>query len=233
MKTVLLRLEGPLQSWGTQGRFGIRETEREPTKSGVLGLVGAALGMERGDRVTLARLRTLSMAVRVDREGTVLRDYHTVGGGDFRGKKHGVWDPDGNKGATALTERYYLQDASFLVGLCSEDHGFAQTVAAALASPRWPLALGRRACAPTEPILVGSANGSLESILRSQPFPERLLRGASTPPRLRLVVEASNSLEGAPRHDEPESFALYQRKHLVRYVKTEFIDATLETAPCS
>lgn len=233
MKTVLLRLEGPLQSWGTQGRFGIRETEREPTKSGVLGLVGAAMGMTRDDTETLSRLRTMRMGVRVDREGAVLRDYHTVGGGRFRGQRHGVWDPGGNKGATALTERHYLQDASFLVGLCSEDHALAQTVAEALLSPKWPLALGRRACAPTEPILVGCADGSAEAVLRAQPFPLRLLRGESIPPRLRLVVEASNSLEGAPRHDEPESFALYQRKHLVRYVKTEFMDATLETAPCS
>ena len=62
MKSVLLRLEGPLQSWGAQGRFGIGDTDREPSKSGVLGLVGAALGTVRNDGDLLASLRTLATA---------------------------------------------------------------------------------------------------------------------------------------------------------------------------
>jgi CRISPR system Cascade subunit CasD len=113
MKSVLLRLAGPLQSWGTQGRFGIRDTDTEPSKSGVLGLVGAALGMQREDEATLARLRTLQMAVRVDREGSPLRDYHTVGGGRFRGGAYGLWSVEAGKleEKTALTQRYYLCDA--------------------------------------------------------------------------------------------------------------------------
>ena len=59
MKVLLIRLEGPLQAWSAQGKLGVRDTEREPTKSGVLGLIGAALGMPRTDDVTLAALASL------------------------------------------------------------------------------------------------------------------------------------------------------------------------------
>ena len=47
MSTLLLRLAAPLQSWGASSKFGRRATEREPTKSGVIGLVAAALGIRR------------------------------------------------------------------------------------------------------------------------------------------------------------------------------------------
>jgi CRISPR-associated Cas5-like protein len=92
MKSVLIRLEGPIQSWGTQGRFSIRDTDTEPSKSGVIGFVAGALGMKRDDDAMLARLSALEMAVRIEREGALLHDYHTAGGGKFRGKDHSVWE---------------------------------------------------------------------------------------------------------------------------------------------
>ena len=42
--TLFLRLEGPLQSWGERGHWAVRDTAPEPTKSGVVGLLGCALG---------------------------------------------------------------------------------------------------------------------------------------------------------------------------------------------
>jgi CRISPR system Cascade subunit CasD len=47
MPTLLLRLVGPMQSWGTTSRFDQRDTGKEPSKSGVIGLVAAALGIDR------------------------------------------------------------------------------------------------------------------------------------------------------------------------------------------
>lgn len=44
MATLLLRLAAPLQSWGSDSKFETRKTGREPTKSGVVGLLAAALG---------------------------------------------------------------------------------------------------------------------------------------------------------------------------------------------
>ena len=223
MKSVLLRLAGPLQSWGTQGRFGIRDTDSEPSKSGVVGLVGAALGMSRDDEATLARLRTLAFAVRVDREGSPLRDFHTVGGGVFRGEDHGLWSIEAGKKEvkTALTQRYYLSDASFLTALGGDDEAFVADIARALQHPVWPLFLGRRACPPSEPVFAGLANASPDAAIRLVPMAPR--DRAEAPERLRIVVE-SDAENGRPRQDEPESFTLYARRHGLRHIRFDFID---------
>ncbi|MCX6022801.1 MAG: CRISPR-associated protein Cas5, partial [Chloroflexi bacterium] len=57
MPTLLMRLAGPMQSWGTQSEFRNRDTGIEPSKSGIIGLLGAALGWPRdADFTPLARL---------------------------------------------------------------------------------------------------------------------------------------------------------------------------------
>ena len=76
MSVLLMRLSGPMQAWGVQSRFGVRDTTREPSKSGVVGLLAAALGRPR--YAAIDDLAALRMGVRVDREGTLLRDYHTA-----------------------------------------------------------------------------------------------------------------------------------------------------------
>ena len=76
--TLLLRLAGPMQSWGTQSRFSMRDTGLEPSKSGVIGLLCAALGRPREDTAIVRRLTALTMGVRVDREGVMKKDFHTA-----------------------------------------------------------------------------------------------------------------------------------------------------------
>lgn len=78
MSILLLRLAGPMQAWGTQSRFTNRDTGLEPSKSGVIGLLCAALGRSREQ--PLNDFRGIEMAVRIDREGRLMRDYHTAGG---------------------------------------------------------------------------------------------------------------------------------------------------------
>src|SRR5690606_42030899 len=78
MATLLLRLVGPMQSWGTTSRFDERETLHEPSKSGVIGLICAALGRDRQEPID--DLCALRMGVRVDREGVLMRDYVTATG---------------------------------------------------------------------------------------------------------------------------------------------------------
>ena len=80
MPTLLLRLAGPMQSWGTTSRFDQRDTGKEPSKSGVIGLIAAALGIDRelwND--DLKALAGLVMGVRHDRPGVLKRDYQTAG----------------------------------------------------------------------------------------------------------------------------------------------------------
>lgn len=223
MRTVAIRLEGPLQSWGTQSRFEIRDTDREPSKSGVVGLVAAALGIPRDDRRSIVAIAGLEMAVRVDREGTLQRDYHTVGGGSLQGREYGVWERtnpergDGRIGKTVLTTRHYLADASYLVGLGGSDASLIDSIAVALNSPRWPLFLGRKSCVPSEPPFEGIHDGSPSEVLRRLPIPTRFRELPA--PRVRLVVE---SRTGQPRMDVPVSFALYDRRHRRRFVETSW-----------
>ena len=76
MATLLLRLAAPLQSWGTDSKFEVRKTGREPTKSGVVGLLAAAMGIGREEPERLEPLNRLRFGVRVDQEGSLLVDYH-------------------------------------------------------------------------------------------------------------------------------------------------------------
>ena len=223
MKSVLLRLEGPLQSWGTQGRFGIRDTDREPSKSGVLGLVGAALGMKRDDGAQLAALSRLSLAIRVEREGTIVCDYHTVGGGQFRGEPHGLWSSEAGKKVrvTALTDRFYLADASFLAALGGNDDALVEAIAQALANPVWPLFLGRRACAPSRPVFAGTVDAAPEQAIRIAPLGQE--DRVRAPERIRLVLEA-DAATGRPRGDVPLSFEMYDRRFALRHVRMEHVD---------
>jgi CRISPR system Cascade subunit CasD len=154
MSTLLLRLAGPLQSWGYRSRFSDRDTGLEPSKSGVVGLLCCALGRPRSE--SPADLAALRMCVRVDRPGTLLEDFHTAGGGTFRGgREYFAPTSSGGKGKNpVVTKRHYLQDASFLVAL-EGDPSLLARLAEKLADPVWPLALGRRSCPPSEPVLIG------------------------------------------------------------------------------
>lgn len=211
MSVLLLRLEGPLQAWSAQGKLGVRDTEREPTKSGVVGMLGAALGMPRDDDATLATLAALTMAVRVDRAGSLLHDYHTAGGGRFRGEKYTVFGTSD----CVPTHRYYLQDAIFTAAL-EGDAALIARLAVALRAPRYPLFLGRRACPPSVSPLLAVVEGSARDAVRSAPLHVRCDPGA-----LRLVVE-SHGGQGDARDDVPLSFAQSERRYGRRYVITEW-----------
>ncbi|MCC6863121.1 MAG: type I-E CRISPR-associated protein Cas5/CasD [Bryobacterales bacterium] len=241
MKVLLLRLSGPFQSWGTQSRFTIRDTGLEPSKSGVVGLLCAALGKPRrerpGDSVpALATLAGLRMGVRVDQEGVRKVDYHTAGGGTLNGKRYGVVKADGTPGDTVVSSRYYLAGAAFLVGL-EGDAQLLGDLRSALQRPVWQLCLGRKSFVPDGPIYLpdgepwngGLIDGSLEKALR-EARPVTLLNGLSGPsqeakkkgqPLVRLVLETSDPEHAEVRMDQPLSFE--PRRFGARYVRTQWI----------
>lgn len=75
MPTLLLRLTGPMQSWGTTSRFDQRDTGKEPSKSGVIGLLAAAFGIDRNEwSADLQALTLLAMGVRHDRPVVLKHD---------------------------------------------------------------------------------------------------------------------------------------------------------------
>lgn len=148
MKLLILRLEGALQSWGERSHWDHRDTANFPTKSGVVGLLGCALGLERGDARLAGLANALALAVRADRYGTVMTDYHTVQSrcGKFlntQGKP---------RGDTIITPREYLEDACFTAFL-SGPEDVLRACAGALRHPVWTPCLGRRSCPPARPLL--------------------------------------------------------------------------------
>lgn len=213
MNTLLLRFCAPMQSWGTQSRFTVRDTGFEPSKSGVLGLLCAALGIDREDDDSLQPLTLLRMGVRVDREGALRMDYHTA---------KDVRMANGKTKGTELSSRYYLADAVFLIGLESDDLHLLERIQAALQKPRWALFLGRKAFVPSEPVWLedGLRKGEdLETALGKYP-PLR-------PPekdKLRLVLENNNN-GSIVRNDQPLSFSRERRKFAPRRVSVTFVSA--------
>lgn len=209
MSVLLLRLVGPMQSWGVQSRFSVRDTGREPSKSGVVGLLCAALGRPRTEPV--ADLAALRMGVRVDREGRLARDYHTA---------LTVAKAGGGTKECEPSARYYLADAAFLVGL-DGDRGLLERLDAALRSPVWPLSLGRKSFLPGEPIPLDDtaaavSDEKLEGVLRAYPVFKTYPPPTDEPYQPRFVMEVPYG-QGEPVMDQPVSFAT--RTFHVRHVR--------------
>lgn len=238
MPVLLMRLEGPMQSWGTQSRFTHRDTGREPSKSGVIGLLCAALGIDREDDTAIAPLAAMRMAVRIDRPGIIMRDYHTAGGGLWKGRRYGVAKANGGTPDTVVSTRYYLSDAAFVVALQSGDRALLQDCDRALRAPVWPLFLGRKSFVPGVPVpLPGGGLREADDLidaLRAAPLRHRPRDRAE--PRLRCVLEVEGP-DAEVRRDQPVSFRNGARRCDLRYVEDRWIEtASLqveEVAPCT
>jgi len=183
---LLLRLEGPLQSWGTRARWDVRDTAPEPTKSGVIGLLGCALGYRVGDPRVEELDRGLVFGVRVEAPGRIEEDYQTIT--DYLPTAEGTYRHSGvgtarsligllDKHAvpsTIVSPRAYLHDAAFLVALGETGTvpGLLERCRAALERPVWPPYLGRKACIPTRPILetLTEEYEGVEAALRKHPW---------------------------------------------------------------
>lgn len=154
MTVLLLRLAGPLQSWGDSSRFSRRQTRQEPTKSGVLGLLAAAQGRRRTDPIE--DLAGLMFGVRVDQPGRLVRDFQTARSLDGRT-------------TMPLSYRFYLGDAIFLAAVGGEAELLAG-LDEAVRAPSFPLFLGRRSCPPAGPVSLGVRDATVHEALRIEPW---------------------------------------------------------------
>ena len=174
--TLLFLLKGPMQSWGFRSRFDHRDTALEPTRSGLIGLICAAMGIPRGEDIS--RFDTIRMGVRVDQEGRQERDYHTA---------RDVIKAGGSGTDTVVSRRDYLADAIFTVGFESGNKSLLDDIAKALRNPEWPLFLGRKAFPLSEPPLrpdVCPKSGTLEDYLLSDGSGKRCVLEASNGERI-------------------------------------------------
>jgi CRISPR system Cascade subunit CasD len=215
MPTLLLRLVGPMQSWGTTSRFDQRDTGKEPSKSGIIGLLAAALGIDRENWIDLEPLTLLSMGVRHDRPGVPKRDYQTA---------QNIISADHSKiHETAVTTRDYLADAAFLVGLEGDDRLLMERIYAALRNPVWPLALGRRSHVPSESIWMqdGLQDAPLREVLAQWPWIASLRKWEEPPEKLLISFESKDG-SGVLKMDQPlSSFA--ERRFGARFILSEWI----------
>lgn len=214
MKTIILKFSGPLQSWGIGSNFETRDTSRYPTKSAVIGLIGGALGYRRDETEKIQRLNELSFGVRIEQRGTLLKDYHIARSAN----------------QTYVTNRYYLQDAVFLVMLSHEDSSWIDTVVKALAWPVFPLYMGRRSVPVDSEFFQGVVENDLLSTMKSYFwqasgwYQEKLSRESKLN---RITLDAyidanllDDSLPPMFQRDRVESFDLMNRNHGFRPVKS-------------
>ena len=208
MSVLLMQLAGPVQSWGASARFARRTTEPAPTKSGVIGLLAAALGRERS--ADIADLAALRFGVRVDQRGIPVRDYQTAH--QFLGGK-----------SLPVSERFYLADAVFVAAV-EGDAELIDTLLGALRRPTFLPYLGRRSCAPARPIDLGvSLDHTLEQCLageewRASRWHQRRHRESLV--QLEAFIEPSDTNGPVDSlRDQPLSFDPRHRRYRLRGIR--------------
>jgi CRISPR system Cascade subunit CasD len=216
-----------MQSWGTTSRFDQRDTGKEPSKSGVIGLLAAALGVDREDWAGLKPLTHLSMGVRHDRPGVPKREYQTAGcaATDSIIKADGTQAKEG-----VVSDRFYLADAAFLVGLEGGDRALLAKCHEALRDPLWSLALGRKSYVPSEPIWVanGLQDDPVRDVLTRWPW-IALPRKWEDPPEMLLASFDSEDGSGVLKMDHLLS-SFSERRFGARLVRSDWIPFPKEVA---
>ena len=158
---LIMRLYGPMASWGDIAVGEQRLSQGHPTKSAVIGILAAAIGIRRDEEEKQQALsKGYSMAVRVDSQGALLRDYHTVQlpppdrGRTYYTRREETSLPKFAMN-TILSQRDYRIDAHYTVALFSDNtkpFTFEQLVNA-LKTPRYTLYLGRKSCPLAFPLI--------------------------------------------------------------------------------
>lgn len=206
---LMLRLDGPMQAWGTHTFEDFRPSNLFPTRSGLLGLLAACLGIERNDRAGLNRLATsVEFTVRIDRQvqrpeqegaisklGVKLPDFHTV-------KDARKVDGSVNK-HPIVSRREYLFDAAFTVAVGSKPDApiSLAELAEALRRPLYTPSLGRRACPPARPLLEGlcEAENALAALAQATPAGGLIYSESD-------ISEQSVRLRDVPMHGHTRQF---------------------------
>jgi CRISPR system Cascade subunit CasD len=194
-------------------------------------MLAAALGRRRDEQVD--DLRRLRLAVRVDRTGSLLRDFHTVGGGLPNATTVATAEGKRRPGdtATLVSRRAYLQDAAFTLAVTAhDDAALLEACADALTTPHWPPYLGRRSCPPTGPALIMASRDAWRDLTHLPLYAEVINSG--TLPVAYYADEPLDELPVPPEciaeeyagtseiNDEPLSFAslgrVYRGRRLYR-----------------
>ena len=159
MKTILLKFAGPLQSWGTDSHFETRHTDYYPSKSAIVGMLAAAMGINRSDDESVRKLNQLDFAVRIDQQGNLLRDFHIAQ----------KYKKDGSFERNYVTNRYYMEDAVYVTAVAGPDNQMEE-IFSCLKRPFFQLYMGRRALPVPHDFLIGIYDEELFKALKNIPW---------------------------------------------------------------
>lgn len=220
---LLLKLCGPMQAWGEHTFEGLRPSANFPTRSGLLGLLGACLGIKRNDRKGLQQLAdSVGMAVRVDerrvsrKDGTSqtlrvvkMTDYHTVK--DARVDYTGLKQHD-----TIQTWREYLYDAEFTVALWNYPDAPLSLLKleAAVKNPHFTPYLGRRSCPLSRPLFEDrfESINLLDAFKRIAPYDGTIYSEEQIGDRMKRVRDVP--LINQPRQFAGRNLYIYGGEHV-------------------
>ncbi len=208
---LILKLQGVMQAWGEHSFEGLRPSTNFPTRSALIGLLAACLGIERNNRKQQQALAdSILYAVRQDEKKLVwlgindefawkqhniikMTDYHTVK--DAREDYVGLKSHE-----TIVTQREYLLDAAFTLAVWSIEGGAysLDQLQAAVCQPRYTPFLGRRSC----PI--------------SRPLFEARVQAINADEALKMVESAAGIIYS--EEDLPEIVGRNKHRHRVRDV---------------
>lgn len=214
MKTMLLKLSGPMQSWGTKSHFETRHSDYYPSKSAIWGMILAAMGIRREETEEwISILQTLDFMVRVDQPGRLLKDYQIARS----------YKPNGDVQQVYVTERYYIEDGVFLVALGNEDESLLKEIEEALRYPYFQPFMGRRSLPLPVDFFLGIQEGNVKDCLQKEPwhagpwFQKKNRKNREYHTFLYGDERILPGVRGTKRKDEALSFSQKNREFQYRY----------------
>ncbi len=216
---LILRLEGVLQSWGEHSKWNYRDSAPLPTKSGIIGMIGCAMGLMRESEELRKLAENLKIAVRADRPGREVTDFQTIQSknlltaqGKHRGKR-GEYE-------TLVTYRTYLQDACFTVAISGEKKLLTE-IENAFWNPKWPIYLGRKNCVPSRPVCDGLTEeyDSLKQAMQEVRFADLRLYDGRRGVLVEIEESVADEQEGSSilRQDMIAGTRHFQNRSVRRY----------------
>lgn len=189
-KFLILKLQAPLQAWGKPSHENFRPTEVFPTRSGIVGLIGSCLGIKNTQPEKLFELsKSFQMVVRLDDSPYVQRKIV-----DFQSVQSPRVVPGSNRTDGIITNREYLCDSTFTVGLeFVPDSKFnLEDIVAALKNPIFTPYLGRKNCIPTRRLfekIEENCETLIEAIKSTDPGYGRFWSEIETPFAQKLIMK--------------------------------------------
>src|SRR6056297_3640204 len=181
MQFCVFRLYAPLSSWGDIAVGMERRSFYQPSKSAIVGLVSAALGIDRSEGDELRNLfDSLGVGIKLINPGDSLIDYHTSQTPKknrkvvFRTRRDELYaNPD--RGDTILSSREYRCDALSIIAMwineANEKIYSLEEIRQALLTPKYHLYLGRKSCPPALPLQPQIVQGdTLKEVLDNTSF---------------------------------------------------------------